>query len=74
MDKTKLETYRDVATAVHGLKMNTKNLYEKYKDKLGQDYGLYQIIALFELAYRDLNHDICIIHDLQEGIHTDPNA
>ncbi len=73
MDKTKMEIVKDLATAVHGLKVNTQIAYEDLLENLNQDYGLYQVIALLELAYRDLNKDIEIMESLQHGINTDPN-
>lgn len=73
MNKTKLEYLKDLATAIQGLKVNSEITYKLAVENLGQDYGLYQIIALLELAAQDLSHEIYAGDLLQEGIDTNPN-
>ena len=74
MPKTKLEYLKDLATAIQGLKVNTEMAYKLADENLGQDYGLYQIIALFELAAQDLSHEIYAGDLLQEAIQTNPDC
>ena len=72
MVKTKLEYLKDLATAIQGLKANTEITYELANRNLGQDYGLYEIIALLKLANLDITSEIEIRDMLQEAIQTDP--
>jgi len=51
---TKLETAKDMATAVNGLIENTQSVYKKCVQELGQDYGIYQVLALLRLTKEEL--------------------
>ena len=55
---TKLETVKDMATAVNGLIENSQSVYEKCIQGLGEDYGMYQVLALLRLAKEELQTTI----------------
>jgi len=52
--KTKLETAKDMATAVNGLIENSQSVYGKCVQELGEDYGMYQVLALLRLTGEEL--------------------
>ena len=72
--KSKLEYFKDLLTAIQGLKANAEAAYKLAVEEecLSQDYGLYQIIALIELAARDIASELETRELLQKGIETDP--
>lgn len=54
-EKTKAEWAKDMATAINGMIANGTIALNKCQEHLGQDFGLYQIIALLKLANRDIS-------------------
>jgi len=58
MDKTKLEAAKDMATAVNGLIENSHSVYENCVQELGEDYGMYQVLALLRLTKEELQTTI----------------
>ena len=51
---TKLETAKDMATAVNGLIEITSSVHNRCVQELDQDYGTYQVIALLRLTRKEL--------------------
>ena len=54
MDKTKAEVIGDALTATGGLIENVTSLVDTCESRLGQDYGLHQVISLLRLTRDDL--------------------
>lgn len=53
-EKTKLEVVKDALTATNGLIENVTSLVDTCESKLGQDYGLQQVISLLRLTHEEL--------------------
>lgn len=54
MEKTKLEAVNDALTATNGMIEAGQSLYKLCAEQLGEDYGVYQVLALLRLTKEDL--------------------
>ena len=55
---SQLEVARDIAQGIEGLIAVVTQLEKKSIDRLGQDYGLFQVAALLKCALIDIKIDI----------------
>jgi len=54
MARSKLEIAKDVLMALGNLVFASTDIMHTLEENLGQDYGMYQVIALMKLAQQDL--------------------